>query len=113
LAERSHSSSVGSLAAKLAATGVKEEFRSFWCDNAPLIEPLPIPAFQPNDGSRVPMASSSSDATSSDGKAPNADGAPTDSSVQIPYAEGQTTDLSVKVTSLDVKRRMQKVICHL
>jgi hypothetical protein len=28
-------------------TGVKEEFRSFWCDHAPLIEPLRIPAFQP------------------------------------------------------------------
>jgi len=28
-------------------TGKKEEFRSFWCDGVPLLEALPIPAFQP------------------------------------------------------------------
>lgn len=28
-------------------TGEKREFRSFWCDHQPLLEPLAIPPFQP------------------------------------------------------------------
>lgn len=28
-------------------TGEKRPFRSFWCEGAPLVTPLPIPAFQP------------------------------------------------------------------